>query len=239
MIMKCCGCFSEDCEGCSQMNSSNVIVGGLSKLKSKQELKQELYKIFKNTSITNILTNIFYSNKDKNCKEVIEAMINDNNNLPLNDAKDLYVRVVYGCVIEEVRNKLKLDKTIDKTELMKILKNVYPHILSELSEEQKCIMDNMERFKSLFSTIDFNKESSAFRLTSSTDVKIVLNKYCELEIALNDPNIITEQLNLKWFARNLINDIQKRRSETSEDDIHNEDDDAFLLYYLNEVNKDK
>lgn len=235
MIMKCCGQFSGCRQRSCQRNSSDVIVGGLSKLKSKQELKKEFYKIFGNNPIKDILANIFYSNKGKNCKEVIEAMINDNNRLPFDNANRLYVRIVYGCVIEEVRNKLKLDKTIDKTELMTILKNVYPHILSELSEEQKCIIDNMERFKSLFSTIDFNTISRAFRLTSSKDVKIVLDLYCELEIALNDPNIIAEQLNLKWFARNFI----KKQSKTSDDDIHNDDDDAFLLYYLNEVNKDK
>lgn len=233
MIMKCCGQFSECHQRSCQRNSSDVIVGGL----SKQDLRNEIYKIFRNARIRDILTNIFYDNRTETCEKIIEAMINDNNKLPFNNAENLYVRVVYRCVIEEVRNKLKLklDKTIDKTELMTILKNVYPHILSELSEEQKCIIDNMERFKSLFSTIDFNTISREFRLTSSKDVKIVLDLYCKLEIALNDPNIIAEQLNLKWFARNFI----KKQSKTSDDDIHNDDDDAFLLYYLNEVNKNK
>ena len=122
---------------------------------------------------------------------------------------------------------------------MRILEDVYPHILSELSEEQECIRDNIDYFKSRFPKIDFDKESEAFRITSSKDVKIVLDLYCKLEFILRDPQIITDQLDLKWFARNMIENLRKKQSEKSDDELNNDDDDAFLLYYLDEVNKNK
>ena len=236
MIMKCHRRFSECCQRCSQRNSSDVILGGLSKLKSKQVIKNELYKIFGNTRIRNILTDIFFNNRKETCEKIIEAMIIDNNKLPFSNVNELYVRIVYRFVIKDVQENLKHDETIDKTKLMTILKNVYPNIQEELSKEQQCIMNNMESFKSLFPKIDFDKESEEFRNMSLGDVENALTKYCELEFVLEDPQIITDQLDLKWFARNLIGNLQKKQSEKSEDDLHNEDDDdALLAYYVNEL----
>ena len=101
----------------------------------------------------------------------------------------------------------------------------------------------METFKATFKEIDFAELSKNFLESSVGNKMDMLVKYCELEIALKDPNIIIEQLKLEWFARNLIDNLLKKshrkQFENYDDDIHNDDDDAFLLYYLNEVNKDK
>ena len=62
--MKCCGRLSES----SQRDSSDVIVGGLSKLSSKKDLKNEIYKIFRHARIRNILRDIFFDNRKASCE---------------------------------------------------------------------------------------------------------------------------------------------------------------------------
>lgn len=231
MIMKCCGQFSGYCQRSCQRNSSDVIVGGLSKLKSKQDIRKIVNDVFGNNPIRNILRDVLWNNRTKKCQDIVNIMIKDNNTLPSNNADELYTRIAYSVIIKEIQETLKPDTLIIKDELIKTLEKAKQLILSELLEEQKCIKIYEEYFKTAFPMANFDD----FINCSDKDFVYMLSKYCELEIALNDPNIIAEQLNLKWFARNFI----KKQSKTSDDNIYNDDDDAFLLYYLNEVNKDK
>lgn len=238
MIMKCCGChqkYSQKCarEDC-QTEYLKVFGGGKRKVVKNNVSYDTVKKIYGDKGFQNSLLKILNNNKNITYTDLIDDIKVSISYMDKRDSDVLRLKILYISIDKELQNISNKDAKIDYGKVIEMLKKSFDNIISELTLEQACINEHMEDFKTTFKDVDFVKLSDDFLKSSTGNKMNMLAKYCKLEIALNDPNIIAEQLNLKWFAKNFIN----KQSKIS-DDIHNEDDDAFLLYYLNEVNKDK
>lgn len=239
MIMKCCGKFSgccqrscQKCAGEDYQTEYLKVFGGAKKIVNVSY--DTVKKIYGDKGFQNSLLKILNNDKNRTYTDLINDIKLSISTGNEKNPDGLRLKILYISIDKELQNIPSKGAKIDYGKVIEILKKSFDNIISELSLEQACINKHMEDFKATFKGIDFAKVEDF--LKSSVGNKMdMLSKYCELEIALNDPNIIAEQLNLKWFARNFIN----KQSKTSDDDIRNDDDDAFLLYYLNEVNKDK
>ena len=243
MIMKCHGRFSECYQRCSQRSTkevcqtehlkvfggakkpvkNNVSYGTVNGIYGDRVFQNSLLKILNNNSITTYAK----------LMEYIKTSISASNK---GNPGGLRFKILYTSIYRELDNVPNKDAKIDYGVVKGMLINSFNRIISELLKEQTCINKYMEDFKELFKGIDFAKLSEDFLKSSSRNKIDMLTKYCELVIILGKYEIVTDEFNFKWFARNLIDSLPKNFHEKSEDELYNDDDDdALLAYYVNEL----